>query len=235
MIISIHQPEHLPWAGFFHKMSLVETFVLLDVVQYRKQYFQSRNRIRTHNGSVWLIVPVLTKGKRDQLIQDVMIDWRDKEWPERIWGAIEHSYSRAPFFSTYKDSIKKVYCDTKWERLLDLNVSLINCLKEILGIKTKLLIASDLGVSGKSTELIIEICKKINGTTYVSGPFGKDYLVEDRFAEENISLKYHSFTHPMYKQRYEPFVPEMSVLDLIMCQGDKALSIITDEQKSIND
>jgi hypothetical protein len=234
MLISIHQPEHLPWAGFFHKMYLVETFVLIDVVQYRKQYFQNRNRIRTHNGFVWLTVPVLSKGKRDQNIQEVMIDWRDKDWPNRIWGAIEYNYSRAPFFSNYKDIIKDIYCNYKWEKLIDLNIKLIECLKDILGIKTKLIIASTLGVSGKSTEVIIDVCKKLNAGTYLSGKFGKDYLVEERFEEENIQLKYHSFTHPVYKQCYEPFVPEMSVLDLIMCHGEKALSIIIDKQETLS-
>jgi WbqC-like protein family len=226
MKISIHQPEHLPWIGFFHKMFLVDVFVLLDVVQYRKQYFQNRNRIRTHNGFVWNTVPVLTKGKRDQLINEVKIDWRDREWPHRIWGAIEHNYSRAPFYLSYKEIIKEIYIDYQWENLVDLNITLIKHLKHLLGIKAKLLIASNLGVSGKSTNLIIDICKKIKADVYLSGRYGIDYLEEHKFMEENIELKYHKFEHPIYQQVYDGFIPEMSVIDLLFCHGEKSLQII---------
>ena len=178
MVISMHQPEHLPWLGFFHKMSLVEVFVLMDIVQYTKQNWQNRNRIRTSHGFNWIIVPIITRGKRYQKINEAEIDWRDSYWPKRIIGAIENNYSRAPYFSNYCDELEKIYCDIKWNKLVDLNITLINELTSWLGIKTKLINASSLGVEGKSTDLIISICKKLNAKTYLSGKFGKNYLEE---------------------------------------------------------
>ena len=207
MVISMHQPEHLPWLGFFHKMSLVEVFVLMDIVQYTKQNWQNRNRIRTSHGFNWIIVPIITRGKRYQKINEAEIDWRDSYWPKRIIGAIENNYSRAPYFSNYCDELEKIYCDIKWNKLVDLNITLINELTSWLGIKTK--------------------CKKLNAKTYLSGKFGKNYLEEFKFEEADIRLEYHTFHHPEYKQRYDPFIPEMSAIDLLMCHGENSFNILT--------
>jgi hypothetical protein len=233
MNISIHQPEHLPWLGFFHKISLVEVFVLLDIVQYRKQYFQNRNRLRTSNGFIMVTVPVISKNRRDQFIKDVEIDWTDRYWPQRIWESIKHNYNKAPYFGKYGEELRAIYCDTLWNRLADLNITLIKKLSDMLGIKTNFIIASNLNETGKSTDLIIAICQKLNAKLYLSGRFGKNYLEETKFDQAGVELKYHNFYHPIYKQVYDPFLPEMSVIDLLMCHGKDSLKILTTGQEKL--
>jgi len=230
MIISIHQPEHLPWLGFFHKMYLSDIFVLLDNVQYRKNYFQNRNRIKTKEGFSWLTVPVLTKGKSYQLINQVEINYTDNNWQKRIWNSIKQNYSRAPFFADFGPALQKLYCDSHWDKLVDLNSSLIKTVTAWLNIKKDLIFASSLDIEGYSTDLLLKICQKLNADTYLSGKFGKEYLDETKFNNANIKVLYHQFTHPVYEQLYKPFVPEMTAVDILMNHGDKSLNILIEGQ-----
>ena len=233
MIVGIHQPEHLPWLGFFHKMYLSDVFVLLDNVQYRKNYFQNRNRIRTSTGSCWITVPVLTEGRSSQLINEVQINQNDRKWQQRIWRSLEQNYSRAPFFAEYGLPLKEIYCGQVWYRLVDLNIELIKRLTEWLGSKTELVVASTLGVAGTSTDLLLAICQRLNATVYLSGRFGADYLDESKFRSAGIRVVYQHFTHPEYRQVYKPFVPQMSVIDLLMNHGRESLKILTGGQDSL--
>jgi len=234
MLVGIHQPEHLPWLGFFHKIYLSDVFVLLDNVQYRKNYFQNRNRIRTSDGFCWVTVPVLAKNRSSQKIDEVEINQNIKNWQRDIWRTIKQNYTKALSFTRYGPFLEEVYCNNQWSRLVDLNICLIKKLVEWLGIKTKLLIASQLNVEGKSSHLLLDICQKVGATEYLSGKFGRDYLDESKFQAVNIEVIYQDFTHPVYKQVYEPFMPAMSVIDLLMNHGEKSLNILTETEKIQN-
>ena len=228
-IVGIHQPEHLPWLGFFNKISQSNIFVLLDNVQYEKNYFQNRNRIRTKDGCVWLTVPVLTAGKQSQLIKDVKID-NTKNWCEKHWKTISYSYGNAPFFGRYSGFFKKNY-GKKWNHLAKLNESIIKHMIKELGIRVKLVRASDLDVHGSSTDLLLDICKKLDADTYLSGVSGRDYLEENKFKKENIKVMYQDFHHPTYPQQFKPFVSNMSAIDLLFNCGKDSLSILKCEKK----
>lgn len=233
MIISIHQPEHLPWLGFFHKMYLSDIFVLLDNVQYRKNYFQNRNKIRTKEGFSWVTVPVLTKGKSDQFINQVVINYKDNNWQKRIWNSIKQNYSRSPYFADFGPTLQKIYCESKCDKLVDLNSILIKTLSSWLNIKKEIIISSNLDIDGYSTDLLLTICQKLSADTYLSGKFGKEYLNESKFNNANIKVLYHQFKHPVYKQLYTPFVPEMTAVDILMNHGDKSLNILIEGQDMI--
>lgn len=233
MVVGIHQPEHLPWLGFFHKMYLSDIFVLLDNVQYEKNYFQNRNRIRTSKGFCWTTVPVLTKGRSSQLINEVRINALEREWPQKIWGTLEQNYRKAPFFGDYAPSLTKIYCDRKWDKLVDLNISIINQLAKWQGIKTPLVRASNMGVEGKSTDLLLRICQELKASVYLAGKSGRDYLDESKFTDKNIQVFYQNFVHPVYQQQYSPFMPQMSVIDLLMNHGKESLRIITEGQENL--
>lgn len=217
MIISIHQPEHLPWLGFFNKLASSDIFILLDNVPFRKNYFQNRNRIRTKEGWIWLTVPILTKDKFGQKINEVMID-NSLNWQRKHLLSIEQNYGRALYFDEYKDFFLQLY-NRDWQRLVELNTELIRCLSSSLGIKTRIIEASSLNISGSSTDLLLAICKEVGAKIYISGRFGRDYLDESKFAQEGIKIVYQEFHHPEYKQVFETFIPDMSALDLLFNYG----------------
>jgi hypothetical protein len=229
MIVGIHQPEHLPWLGFWDKLYKSDLFVLLDNTQFRKNYFQNRNRIRTANGWIWITVPVFTKDKATQQINEVEINnVTDVRWQKKHWKTIEQNYIKAPYFNKYKDIFHKFYLK-KWDKLADLNINFIYEIKKLLGIKTEIIIGSSLDVKGERSDLLLDICKKVGATTYLSGKFGKDYLDISKFKGENIEIVFQEFNHPVYSQVFMPFIPEMSIIDLIFNEGEKSLTIIRGE------
>lgn len=227
-VVSIHQPEHMPWLGFFDKVSQAELFVLLDNVQYRHKYFQNRNRIRASNGETWLNVPVLTKGRREQLISEVEIDNREVRWRDKCWVSISLNYQKAPFFERYRDSFKNLY-QKEWYLLSDLNEYIIRYIVRELNLNVKLLKASELPVSGSGERLLLDICQELGAKTYISGISGiagRGRELESEFSKEGIEVVYQEFYHPIYQQVYEPFIPCMSIIDLLFNYGDKSLDVL---------
>ena len=218
MIVTIHQPEHMPWLGFFDKVRQAEFFVFLDNVQYRHKYFQNRNKIRSSNGVTWLNVPVLTEGRREQLINEVEIDNRQCRWREKCWRTISLNYHKAPFFEKYRSFLEKLY-EREWYLLSDLNEFIITSIVRGLNFNVKLIRASELPVSGSGERLILDICKELSASTYISGVSGiagRGRAFESEFSKEGIKMVYQQFYHPIYKQVYEPFTPYMSIIDLLL-------------------
>ncbi|MFC1907381.1 WbqC family protein [Chloroflexota bacterium] len=238
MTIGIHQPEYLPWLGFFDKMDQCDTFVLLDTVQFSKNNFQNRNKTRVNNnkeGFSWLTVPVV-KASLTTLIKDKQIS-NTMNWRGDHWRHIELWYVRAPYFSKYKRSFQAIY-EKEWDSLSKLNIALIFTIRELLGIDTELLIASDLSLNDRNkggTEGVFNICESLGATAYLSGQGGKDYLDEMPFRERGIEVKYQNFHHPVYNQRFNPFIPRMSIIDLLFNEGDEALKIIRMENSRETD
>ena len=219
-----HQPEYLPWIGFFHKICMGDSYMIVDTVQYRKKYFQNRNRIRTKDGWIWIGVPVLTKGKFDQPIQEVRID-NSLPWRRKNWGSIEHAYAKSPYFPELSEPFRELY-EKEWEWLTELNETALRLLFKHLDIDVPVVRASEKGVSGKKTDLIISMCRSMGASTYVSGRFGKEYLDQDTIREAGIELVFQDFKHPVYRQQFEPFIPEMSVIDLLFNEGPRAKEIV---------
>jgi len=222
MRITIHQPEHLPWAGFFHKISDVDTVVILDSVQFRKNYFQNRNKIRSSDGWSWITVPVYRR--LDTLIKDVTIVM-NQYWQRKWIDSIYHAYKKATYFEEYFDRLA-AEINKNEEKLSLLNFALIKIIGEWLGIKTDFIFSSQLDVKGKGNELILDICKSLNATTYLSGVSGKEYLSLDDFTRGDIRVEFQEFYHPIYSQLYEPFIPCMSIIDILFNYGKKSLEIV---------
>jgi hypothetical protein len=224
MILSVHQPQYLPWLGYFHKIAKSDRFVFLDNVQYKEREFQNRNKIRTQKGWMWLTVPVVSRGERKQKISEVRID-NDMPWQRKHWGSIKTAYSTAAYFKDYAAFFEEIY-SKKWEWFLDLNVHIISFILNELSITTPISFESDLKITSTKTQRIIDICKKLNAGTYLSGIGGKDYLEEELFAQNGITLRYQEFKHAQYRQCYEPFIPFMSIIDLLFSEGRKAREIL---------
>lgn len=230
LTVTIHQPETLPWLGFMDKLRQCDVLVLLDHVQFSKHYFQNRNRIRTlaPQGWSWLTVPV-TKGSSFQRICDVHIDTNQYGWRREHIGLLRQSYRDAPFFERYISTIKSLY-ECGWDRLVDFNIAIIGWLTNAFGIERLMLRSSELDVSGARSELNLAICKSVGATEYLSGISGREYLDVGLFESAGIAVRFQEFYHPIYRQRYEPFVPSLSSIDLLFNHGDASLAILESEE-----
>ncbi len=228
MILSAHQPQYLPWLGYFNKIDKSDVFVFLDNVQYKHREYQNRNRICTKQGCIWLTVPVVTKGLGRQLIKEVKID-NGTGWQKKHWESLKRCYNRAPFFKKYSDFFENVYAG-EWEKLTELNIHIIEYLLKALKIKTPLNYESEIRTSSSGTERLIEICQKLKADTYLSGAGGKEYLEEDKFFKAGIRLEYQNFSYPKYNQVYTtknmPFLPNISAIDLLFNYGEKSINIL---------
>lgn len=222
MVITIHQPEHLPWLGFFHKAFQADCIVILDNVQFRKNYFQNRNKIRTQNSWQWITVPV--NHSIETIIKEVTIN-DEPRWKEKWWNAVYLSYKRSKYFDRYEKQLHKIL-NSSAGNLCALNASLLKFVFKALGINAETVFASELGAEGKAGALILDICKKMKADSYVSGISGKDYLDLEAFKSAGISVTFQEFHHPIYSQLYEPFMPCMSVIDLMFNYGPESTNII---------
>ena len=220
--ISIHQPGYLPWLGFFKKIESSDVFVFLDDVQYEKNGWQNRNKIRTSDGSIWLTVPI--KSKLDLKINEIRID-NNSTWKTKHRKSIEINYSKAKHFQELWPDFESIY-ELNHTSLLDLNIKLINFLMDKLEIKTKVCFSSDLEIKEKSSDRILAICKALKADKYLSGALGKNYLKINNFEKNGIIVELQNFQHPVYPQCYEPFIPNMSTIDLLFNEGSKSSEIL---------
>lgn len=223
--VSIMQPTYLPWVGYFDLIAQSDYFVFLDSVQFNDRSWQQRNRIKGSDRVLWITVPVLTKGRREQTIKDVIID-KTQNFSDKHIKTISQFYGKAPFFSDYMEGIKSIF-DRSHEHLVNLNIDLIGWICEHLGIKKELIRSSSLNVEGSKTELLVNICKCLGARHYLSAEGSRTYIEENNLFDKNgIELSYHSYNHPEYTQLYGDFIPHMSAIDLLLNEGPASLSII---------
>jgi hypothetical protein len=221
MIVTIHQPEHLPWTGFFHKMAQADVYVLLDTVQFTKNNWQNRNMFVDRMGDkFWITVPVLQKGHTQSTIKDILIN-PNVAWKRKYLARLESAYCKHPFFCDYFEGFKNII-EERETKLVDLNKKIIDWFRIHLDINTKIIWASELDTQGQRSELLLDICKQLGASSYLSGPSGRDYLDVKLFSDENISLDYHSFVSPVYPSLN--FTPYLSTFDLLMNCGPQSRS-----------
>ncbi|MFB0565195.1 MAG: WbqC family protein [Candidatus Aminicenantaceae bacterium] len=223
MIVSIHQPQYLPWLGYFDKIEKSDIFIFLDNVQFKKNEWQNRNKIKTAQDWQWLTVPVIHK--YPQKILEVKINNR-VPWSRKHLSALITNYSKAPFYKEYIDFFEQTYA-RNWGYLADINIQMIKYLTTALGISEKKFIkASKYEVREDGTERLIDLCKHVGGDIYLSGKDGAKYLNLDKFKEEGIKVIFQDYNHPQYPQLYGSFEPYLSVIDLLFNCGQKSLSIL---------
>ncbi len=226
MRIAISQPTYLPWLGYFDLIDQVDKFVFLDDVQFEKQSWQQRNRIKTPTGLSWLTVPVIFRGRLGQLIKDVEI--RDRNFGRDHLRAIELNYRRTPYFDLYFPELSdRLRCGSS-NLLVDLNCGSIRWLLDALGIRTPVLLSSELRQQGRRTELLANICKSLSGSQYVSPLGSAAYLLQEKeiLLNQGIDTVFQHYTHPTYTQLFGPFAPQASVIDLLFNEGPRSLETI---------
>ena len=222
-VVAIHQPQFLPWLGYFDKLDRSDLFCLLDTVQYKKNEFQNRNKIKTSQGWQWLTVPVTYRFP--QRIFEVGVN-PTVDWQRKHLQALKTNYSKAPFFESYYTSFEK-FCQESYEMIVDVNVASIELLMELLGLERKLVLASSLQVDTEDPTLrLVQICQTLGGAAYLSGKDGANYMDVDMFASHEIEVLFQDFKHPQYPQCFGSFEPNMSVVDLLFNCGPESLAIL---------
>lgn len=230
--IAIMQPTYLPWIGYFSLINKVDKFVFLDNVQFSKRSWQQRNQIKTASGSQWLTVPVLSKGKRDQKIMDVVIDYT-KDFPRNHILSLEKNYNNSLYFKKYMPDLHEILI-AKHYFLSDLTIKIIIWLMEVLQISTKIYKSSDFNVIGIKDELLAGLCAQLRGSKYISPPGSSEYLETSKaFENKDIIVQYFNFSHPKYLQKFGDFLPYMSILDLLFNCGPESKDIIMNNEKII--
>jgi len=225
VIASINQPAYLPWLGYFQRIAVSDVHVVLDHVQFEKNSFTNRNKVRTSNGWNWLTVPVWTKGHfGDSAINRLAID-NSGLWAKKHWATLRQSYARAPYFRKYEDFFEQVY-GSPWDGLADLCGALTTYLLDAFGITTQLVFSSELDPQGTKDELVLDLCQKVGADQYLSGALGRNYLRESLFEEAGISVSYQDYFHPTYPQVYSPFEPYMAAIDLLFNCGPRSLELL---------
>ena len=220
--VVILQSSYLPWKGYFDLMNLADEFVLLDDVQYTRRDWRNRNRIKTAQGLQWLTVPVVTKGRYHQRIDEVHVS--DGTWRERHLLAIKHAYARAPWYEGYSAWLGSLYGDVDSARLSEINRRLLEAVCEQLGITTRLSWSSEHGVeAGDPSERLAALVQAVGGDEYVSGPSARAYLQSEPFERRGISVRFVDYDgYPAYPQLHGPFEHRVSIVDLLLNVGDAA-------------
>lgn len=225
MKISINQPAFLPWMNYFKRMSEVDIFVLLDDVQYEKNSFINRNKIKNQNKNedIWLTIP-LKKSKfhsQDNIIKNISIS-SDKVWKRKQLKTIIQNLSKYKNFSLIKNSVDKIYyCDDK--NLLNFLVNQLKIITKMLKINTKIVQSSDLQIKEKKSQKIFEICKKLNADEYISGPEGKNYLDKSLF---NNQIKVTYFNNHNMNKNFDKELIKYSIIQSFSFYGDKIVNYV---------
>jgi hypothetical protein len=225
MRVATHQPLFLPWPGLFFKGLSADVLVLLDKVQFPLgRSWMTRNRLKSDQGELWLRVPVQKKGRGKQIIRQVEIH-SEAKWHQKHLQSIRQNYAHAPYLADHLPQLEAIY-GRHPRRLSALNYDLICYLWKALGLKSTLILQSDLAVSGQGTELLVSICRTLKANTYATLPPAEKYLEREKFTTNGIQIIFTPFHPPIYPQLWGDFRYNLSTLDLLLNCGPKSLETI---------
>ena len=215
MIVTIHQPDFLPWLGFFDRWKRSQRYVVLDDAQFIRRGWQHRDKIKTPGGVQWLTLPVQKKGNFTQAIRDVRLE-EGLDWRGKHLRTIRSCYGKAPHFERHFAFLERAYLGGS-RFLMEFNLLLLEYAAGVLGIDTPLCLASTFG-SGelRATRRLVELTRLAGGDVYLTGVGSRDYLDEAAFRQQGIAVAWQAFEHPIYPQLHGPFEPGLSVLDYLM-------------------
>ena len=200
MLVAIHQPNFAPWLGYFDRMLRADLFVLLDHVQFERRNYQNRALIRLEDDTKWLTVPVVQLSQKETIIDKMVDNPADTSGP-RWWGpnhfnTLKYAYRKAPYFAMYAPRLREIL-ETRWERLVDLNIASLEFVREALGITTPMVRSSTLDPEGQKSGLLLDVCQKVGARAFFGGMGGsREYLDKEAFAAANMGVEWQEFTHP---------------------------------------
>jgi len=222
--VLIIQSNYIPWKGYFDAIQLADVVVWYDEMQYTKGDWRNRNKIKTPNGLQWLTIPIKVKSKSIQKINEAEI-FRN-HWANKHWKNIQQNYTAAPFFKEYQNLFSNLFQEAAQLKFLSqVNFLFLSEISKLLGIQTKFLWSKDFELKGDKTEKLVNLCKEIGATDYLSGPAAKSYLDEGLFFKNNIEVNWLDYSsYPDYPQLHGDFVHGVSIIDLIFNVGKGAKS-----------
>jgi hypothetical protein len=225
VIVACHQPNFLPWIGFFYKALLADLVVLLDDVQFARGFtWVNRNRLKCDQGELWLTVPVKKKGRGLQKINDVEV-LDEGNWSRRLFQGISQNYAHAPYFAEHRAFLRDLM-QKRRQKLVDLNIAAIDYLAGSLGIANKIVLQSSLRVQSRGSEVLVKITRETGADVYLSPLVSQKYVNENLFAQQGITIQFFKFIPPIYPQLWGEFIYNLSTLDLLLNCGEKSLDII---------
>lgn len=229
MVCTIHQPNYLPYLGFFEKAGKSSVFILYDTTQFKKNDWQNRNKLCTDNGWQWISIPILHDF--GQKIYEVKIK-DPKKSLKKNWRSIEVVYSKAPYFKKYAPRIEEIY-HSDIESLSELNCKIILAAADFLGLKTKFVKSSELPkIESTSTQALIDLCNLVKADTYISGGEGRNYIDMNLWNSSKLKIIFQKYIHPVYNQfNSEAFQPFMNIFDLLFNCGERGFEILTKGQE----
>ncbi len=227
--IAILQSNYIPWKGYFDIIGSVDEFVLYDDMQYTKNDWRNRNKIKTAQGLQWLSIAVRQESLHQKINETKVTD---AKWNINHWKSLCQNYAKAPYFRAYKERFEKLYLDIETPYLSEINRIFIDEICDILGIKTKIRDSREFVLKEGKSERLLALVQEMGGTHYLSGPAARDYLDESIFEEAGILVEWMSYSgYKEYHQLFPPFEHGVSVLDLIFNEGENAKNFIKSGQK----
>ncbi len=215
--IAILQSNYIPWKGYFDIIGLVDEFIIYDEVQYTKNDWRNRNRIKSATGTQWITIPVYQRSLQ-QKISETKVSTNN--WGIKNWNTLKTNYGRAPYFKLYSQPFEEFYTTFKSPMLSEINLTLIRLICDFLGIRTKISNSAEYVLEGDPTKKLVNLCKQTGATHYLSGPAAKSYIQESMFHEEKITIEWMDYKgYQEYPQLYPPFEHGVSTVDLLFNVG----------------
>ena len=228
MIVAAHQPNFMPWLGYFDKMRKADLFVSVDHVQMERQSFQTRALIKTGEGARWIMVPVVQDSRGERIIDKRVDHSREGRfrWSRKMLLTLKYAYQSAPHFRAHEGALTEIL-ETRWERLEGLNHRLIDYCREAMGIRTPMLRSSEMKIPGAKSEMVLNLCREVGADVYLAGSgASKGYLDVAAFQRAGISVVWQDFEHPRYRQypACDTFIERLSAVDFLFnnCGADGA-------------
>jgi len=219
--VAIVQSCYIPWKGYFDLIASVDEFILFDDRQFTRRDWRNRNKVKTPQGAQWLTIPVETKGKYLQRIDETLIG--DPGWARQHWKTIAHNYAAAPCFAEYRERLEALFESATDRRLSVVNRHFLEAINDLLGIRTTLSWSTDYEAEGTRSERLLSLCRAAGATHYLSGPSARSYLDEQLFADAGVDVSYFDYDgYPEYEQLHPPFDHNVTILDLILNTGSDA-------------
>jgi hypothetical protein len=242
MRIAMHQPHFFPWLGYFDRLRHADLFILLDTSPYESDNFQDRVRIKREAGTEWISVPLETASSREAIADMRIRAARPgpasgrRLWAREALRAIETSYAHAPHFQRYYPQVAGIFA-AEWEKLVDLDQRSIEFLMGALGIRTPVIRASSLGVTGEKTALALRLCRAVKADALLCGlGDSRGCLDAGLLKREGVTVEWQEFRHPRYEQHPSPerFEPGLSALDLLFNRGPQAGRVLRGETEAVS-
>ncbi len=222
--IAILQSNYIPWKGYFDLIRSVDEFVLYDDMQYTKNDWRNRNKIKTRDGLAWITIPVRQE-TLNQTIRETKI--ANPLWHKQHWKMLAQNYARAAHFKEYKEVFEELYLGATETYLSEINRTFLVAINALLGIATTIRCSSEFTLAPGKSERLVELCRNLGATTYLSGPAASDYLDVPLFAEAGIGVEWMDYSgYPEYTQLFPPFEHGVSIVDLLFNEGKNAISFM---------